>query len=250
MPKHRLCMFCGEASTTKHHKEDVLPKWIAREFPDDVWNISNHDASRTYQTRGELGLTTRGPCTKCNNGWMSKLESMARPVLAPLMHGTPSELTKREQYIITLWFLKTCMVHEFLQPEKAPYFRDVERKALMQSLAIPPITWLFLGRYIGERTIMTSEMAMNLTVGEEANPKTTNGYSATFAIKQLALQVFTVHRPEGVKTDTFGFKMSRQWDTATVQIWPILGLARWPQSVYFDDEGFEVLAARWLSIRP
>jgi hypothetical protein len=246
--KYPPCIFCGKGDS-KPHKEDVLPKWIAREFGNDPWEIKSQTSDRTFKARNHLGLVSRAPCTQCNNGWMSKLESAAKPVIAPLMNDTPSELTPEQQLVIARWLVKTCIMHEVLNNDNPRYFRAVERKALMKHLAVPPITWVFLGRYIGDVDILTREVPMDLNIGEPENAQETYGYSATFAIKRLALQIFTVRPPKNFKK-SLAFKMSRQWDRATVQIWPVLGTVNWPPPYFFDDEGFEILTDRWKTLKP
>lgn len=98
-------MFCGKLSPAKHHKEDVLPKWIAREFP-GVWRSVFGHSGPTFAKRDEFGIVSRGPCTQCNNGWMSRLEAVVKPILLPLMKGTASELTPDQQRIISTWLVQ------------------------------------------------------------------------------------------------------------------------------------------------
>jgi hypothetical protein len=185
---------------------------------------------------------------------MSRLESAAKPILDPLIDGVPTELTAEQQRIVALWFLKTCIMHEALHDENPRYFRWMERRVLMKFMMFPPITWVFLGRYIGSGDILTREQPMDLDlnfgVASSANPQTTYGYSVTFAINQLALQLFTVRPPENFNTTNIGFKMSSDWHRATVQIWPVIGTVKWPPPAAFDDEGFLLLTDRWKMLKP
>jgi hypothetical protein len=250
MSKHPPCIFCGKSGSKPHDKEDVLPKWIAREFGDEVWKIQSQHSDRVFGARGHLGLVSREVCKQCNNVWMSQLESAAKPILKPMMDGIPSELTPQQQHIVALWFLKTCIMHEVLHDENPRFFSDVDRKALMGFGAISPATLVFLAHYVGNFDILTRENPMDLFFGEGEDPAT-YGYSATFAIKQLALQIFTFHTPKHLPPNsTIRLRMSADWDRAVIQIWPILGNANWPPPFLFNDEGFEQFTERWKTPQP
>ena len=59
-----------------------------------------------------LQLATRVVCAKCNNGWMSKLETEAKPLLSRMLfdlrHAT--NLGKAEQNTLTFWAQKTVLM--------------------------------------------------------------------------------------------------------------------------------------------
>src|SRR2546421_10873819 len=150
MTTYPTCVFCGK-NDSPPDKEDVLPKWIAREFPDVVWEIIDSDTKFSYKTRGHLGLTTRKPCRRCNNMWMSKLEDAAMPILKPLMHGKTATILPLHQLIIVTWFFKTAVMYDAHSEKKRPaYFTDLECRALMTSYAFNPQYQFFLGAYHGQ----------------------------------------------------------------------------------------------------
>jgi hypothetical protein len=98
--KFEICAFCGASGRPKH-KEEVLAKWIAREYrKKGHWDIKSGQGGKAFNARGKLGLVVRAPCTHCNNGWMSRLETHVKPIIAPLFRGTPSMLTMEEQSVI------------------------------------------------------------------------------------------------------------------------------------------------------
>src|SRR5882724_3160928 len=96
MPEYSTCIFCNQ-NDSKPSREDVLARWIAREFPNTRWNVrrvkfpmgdpENPQSEDKFVTHGNLGMISRAPCERCNNTWMSALESGVKPILAPLMHG-------------------------------------------------------------------------------------------------------------------------------------------------------------------
>jgi hypothetical protein len=240
------CIFCGKHSSNKHHKEDVLPKWIAREFPGNWRTVFGH-SGRTFAKRGEIGIVSRKPCTECNNGWMSRLESAAKPILIPLMKGIATDLTPDQQKVISAWLLKTCIMVEVYDATNPDYFEARDRKALKESLAIPEQTSIFLARYVGAHEIRIHEMPVDLAFGPLENAAWSYGYSATLAIKQLAFQIFSFRAPENLRLSAI--EIPQLWSEATIQAWPIGGNVRWPPNLAMDDKAFDHFANRWGKLR-
>ena len=101
----RTCVFCGR-SDGPFHKEDVLPKWIVKSL--DVARVRIHNTTpEPFIVSKSMGVVTRAPCQRCNNGWMSDLEQAVRPFLEPMIHGQPVDLDSDAQTAVAQWFLKT-----------------------------------------------------------------------------------------------------------------------------------------------
>ena len=141
MVNYRRCVFCNKTDSPPS-KEHVLARWISREFPNTVdWEMEDIVTGKRYKHK-EINLISRKPCRRCNNGWMRKLESIAKPILVPLMKGERGSLSVLDQLTVVRWFTKTVIMHEFLA--KPPYwFETAERNALHNSLLVPEPT-LFL----------------------------------------------------------------------------------------------------------
>ncbi len=245
------CIFCGRTDSKPHHKEDVLPKWIARQFPKRaIWEIQkvSPKTDRSYNARGHLGLVTRAPCRRCNNGWMSRLEDTAQPILIPLMNGERMELSESQQYIVARWLIKTAMVHEFLTEENIIFFQQDERESFMETSIIPLKYHISLAAYYGTQRICTRESHFRLDDIIRPSPNNTASltcYSATFAIKQLAMQIFSFRCSEKFPVDWIFLRPGATWEKPTDQIFPYRGIVEWPQPYYLDDEMFEHFAERW-----
>lgn len=199
-----------------------------------------------------MGIFTKKPCRRCNNEWMASLESVAKPVLTPLMHGTPATLTPDDQFLITRWFIKTVIMYDCAGERlREPYFNSEERRALMdERISVPTNTMFFLSRYRGDKDIITREMRLLLALGPP-DPKATlldiEGYTATFAIKHLVLQVFSVRRPEEFANETINL-LAPAFEGACFQMWPVEGEIAWPTRFYLDDAAFGLFTERWASM--
>ena len=185
---------------------------------------------------------------------MSKLEAKAKPVLVPLMHGEKTTLTASDRLTIVRWFIKTAILYEFLGGlERGPnkFFTPEERHALMQSLSLPQSTLVFLSRYRGTKDITTREMRLPFDVQRRDDKRTfpAEGYSVTFAIKQLAIQMFSIRWPEDPEIDRLDISIPN-WGPAEVQIWPAEGDVAWPAPYHLDDKGLDLFTERWTTVRP
>ena len=86
-----VCAFCGP-TTAPMSDEDLYPAWLTRLYQRH-FNFRQFGLIST-DTRG---VVTEGPttqriniripvvCRPCNNGWMSQIETLAQPVLTPLI---------------------------------------------------------------------------------------------------------------------------------------------------------------------
>jgi len=115
----RKCMFCdGRASTL----EDVWPGWLLRKLP------PARTIEVTAERRGKLlpswravspAIKVRFLCASCNNGWLSRLESQAKPVIEPFLADSSLELPREQQATFALWAVKTAMAAEALGPRES-----------------------------------------------------------------------------------------------------------------------------------
>ena len=74
-------------------------------------------------------MTVNRVCRSCNNGWMSALETLSRPVLEPLIEGLALDaLDRHAQRVLALWAAKTAAVADLTQVR--PGLSDVDRRML------------------------------------------------------------------------------------------------------------------------
>src|SRR5687767_14348064 len=98
-------------------KEDTVPKWLQAQLA--IANASVQPTLTTW-TGEQLAqrihpvdqLLTGGVCRSCNNGWMSQLESAAKPTLISLLTSarTFSSLNRAERRVISRWAQKTAFM--------------------------------------------------------------------------------------------------------------------------------------------
>jgi hypothetical protein len=255
MTVYATCIFCRRTDSPPS-KEDVFAKWIAREWPGhkkarftvDQYIDGNQVPDLTFETRGNIGLITHGPCTRCNNTWMSDLEAAVKPILRPLMRGKPTTVLKRQQAIIARWAAKTAMTYDYrLHLKGNPlYFTQDERDRMFSSRRALPTTYVFAGHYIGPRSVTATARAIDVSFAQRTCP----AYCMTFSIGQLALQMFTMRAPKETRGWTIHFSLPNDFFDGMIQFFPMTGDQHWPpQAVKFDQRAIEELAKAFLSGR-
>lgn len=115
-----FCWLCPTV-TGKRTREHVFARRLLREFPDDQTRVSPVRfasplcGSVIASQRGEFpatALVAGAVCADCNNGWMSQLETDARPYLL----GDESLVEGAAVSMLARWFVKTAIVINISQP--------------------------------------------------------------------------------------------------------------------------------------
>lgn len=111
MAKH--CIFCGNSPTTREH---VFPQWVVSELMKDPkglprWSSFKHEnGEHQWTTNKPLDITVKTVCKRCNETWMSDIESSAKIYLAPMIAGTKTPLDKDAMTIISKWMTLRALV--------------------------------------------------------------------------------------------------------------------------------------------
>src|SRR5690242_20576897 len=210
MPKYPTCSFCGK-NDSKPSREHILHKCFAKEFPTGTWESLNELNNYTRKSTKHLHIVTkpgRAPCEDCNNGWLSRLEKKAKPVLVPLMRGRAKILTPQDQAIIAIWFFARTVMFDLHCETATPrtcYFEDSEHSLLRKSLTCDPYYQFFIAAYSEKQAGFMREDQLNVRFAfndaSEPDSDMVRAYAFTFGIEHLVLQVFCV---KGV-SDSVGY---------------------------------------------
>ncbi len=140
------CVFCNGTPVTKEH---IFPQWLNRYFPPSeiqTFEQARYGPRAYHISRQSIGLDfcVRKVCSKCNNGWMSALETTSIPVLDPLISNLDLKfLSLHNQRQVALWAAKTAMMLDITQDRP---ILPKEKLARMRShKAIPGGTRVWLG---------------------------------------------------------------------------------------------------------
>jgi hypothetical protein len=242
-------MFCDQPFGPERRRsaEHGFPRWIADEVgrvdpaphylglrtPDGT-SVADHG------TRAPFTTTVRDVCEVCNTGWMSELESAAKPVLGPLIRGETQRLGFWRQMLAATWATKTAMVLEQLVPLERGIPLDYVHG--LRAYQCPPLLrqQVWIGRYSGDQPHAFGHAAGRggeRTV-EEPNPRDGYIYNATLTAGQLAFHIFGhTFKPRLVQ------RLPEYFVPRLVQIWPLVNeVVSWPPSSRLQDEDLEALA--------
>lgn len=119
------CPFCEEPGSSPEH---IFGDWLGREVVKPVKSEHYRYAGKNGQVveRTANGLAMNGEvkaaCYRCNNGWMSGIERLAKPLLLSMMQGNSHALDPLQQKTLAMWLCLKAMCYE-----RVP---EIERKAI------------------------------------------------------------------------------------------------------------------------
>src|ERR1035438_7369483 len=124
-------------------------------FPGDVEiQRQDRDGNLTVRMSDEIDWKARVVCKKCNETWMSNIESQhAEPVLTPLITGELDlPIGLAEARSIALFSFKTAVVLDHANRRaESPFFDRRSRHLFRKSLAIPISVQMWLCGFIKHR---------------------------------------------------------------------------------------------------
>ena len=150
----KKCIFCGTQGNIS--KEHFWPEWLAPYISEA--NASRHisvlqgaegkDPQQLHRHSERDGsvLTKkiRAVCENCNNGWMSQLESAAKPTLIALINRSNLTLSSKDAQTLALWVSVKTIVGEYTNENTAlTIFND--RQLLGTLNTIPKYFRIFIG---------------------------------------------------------------------------------------------------------
>ena len=150
----RLCIFCGGTPISKEH---IYADWmrdylIPFESTSHRVTFSSRNAAsgKMQLIRDENGPNAlkgdhrargmRVVCQGCNNGWMSQIQSCAKPTLLPLLQGKRYVPNREQQRRIAAWAVMFTMVYEFA--DKPTMTVDTAQREHFRRHMRPPKNWM------------------------------------------------------------------------------------------------------------
>jgi hypothetical protein len=183
-----VCIFCVGSPVTA---EDGWPRWIGRGYPTPgVIRATRLGTEERTFLIDRIELKVRAVCKRCNNGWMSDLETRAERVLLPMIQGMPKTLSRELQRIAATWAVKTAMVLEHtLGNTSEKYWSPSERASFAKAPHdLPAETVVWISAYEGSMLAHFSGGVRAITSLSSPEPLA-DSTRATLVIGKLVLQV-------------------------------------------------------------
>jgi hypothetical protein len=146
----RQCIYCGNHG--KMTKEHFYGEWLKKIVSPGRSKRTVHIVSTETENGVVLGkgkLHRPGPpyasqlrvvCEECNNGWLSKIQEIAKPLLIPLIRGDTSRMTADCLLPLAAYATMVTMTIQFADPQTLVHTSE-QRLAFMNSKK-PPNNWL------------------------------------------------------------------------------------------------------------
>ena len=247
------CAFClNEADLTGEH---IWSDWMNRVLPPSgpfqVTSTKGTGEPICYRAH-TLNMKLRVVCEKCNNGWMSELESYrAIPAMKDLILSDKGVLlTSQRLESIAIFAFKCAVIADhssFLKPKfknRELFFSADCRTAFRQSLAIPEGVqmWLAASKEDGRGTFRDTY--------RPSPPSVARGfelYELTYGVGYLIFQVVATRwLGDGSKGDLLRFGHGRYWNKFCLPLWPNDGCTvLWPPDKQLTPELARRFSERW-----
>lgn len=223
----RFCVFCGASGNLTN--EDAWPKWLIQHIVKKGTEVNQRWGDRNGLvgfTSRRQNVTVRRVCSTCNNGWMSDMEVVAKPLLLPWIDGERARLLYRQQQGIATWAIKTTMMLQYTPMSRAGivipanHYRELFERKTMPPEAVEVLIGLEPtqppGALFGLRRVDVAREHW----GEGLTPTMERylGYEATLIAKGVVLKVLGHAGPAEIRmTEEVVIKP----ELGLTQIWPV-----------------------------
>ena len=108
----KACIFCGNPADSK---EDLFPRWILKRVDtrQPLYRQLGDDAPEITDDQ-EVRLPCA--CQKCNNTWMSGMETTVKKFLGPMIEDLALPLDRQNQQNLAEWAVKGAMCSDTVPP--------------------------------------------------------------------------------------------------------------------------------------
>lgn len=194
----RRCIFCDGTPVTGEH---LFSAWISKIVPrtgqrNVAFRSSNpvgapRQVNEIRRTEGDLlSKKIRAPCKKCNETWMSVLETQARPILTPLILGQQYTLMPQGQQILGRWaILKTIITEKDHQSSAVIPNASIEH--FYKTGELPPNHNVWIGHYKGQIWKGTHYYHRAISASRYVDPESNNFQTTTLVVGELYIHVFS-----------------------------------------------------------
>jgi hypothetical protein len=237
----RRCIFCGGTPVNSEHLfsewiSKIVPRVTQRHFREERKDSATQNirTAGTYQSRrieGDIASRKlKAPCRKCNSGWMSCLETLAKPVLTPLILGQETTLDLGAQRTLVDWVILKTIIGE-RDDEASARIPDSDIKQFYKHRAPPNGLKAWVGRY-SRRTGAPGTRYSRFAIWRDDG---IGVQISSFFIGELYIHVFTSSVPPRPNRDIY--RLRERGAQLLAQIYPSTGSSiAWPLTHSMNDE--------------
>jgi len=243
----RECAFCPHSA--KLSGEHIWSEWMRDLFPTKKIRFTSfdekHEILRQWSSN-EIDMTAKVVCQKCNNEWMSSLESShAKPAMAHLIVGN-KELTVSETQArgIATFAFKTAVVAEHMKRDRRRFYSREVRHEFAKTLNIPANTQMWMAGFL---LMGSGHIHSCYHEGKIDSTNRIEMHVCTYTVGHLTFQVVSARC-----TVPLMFRPVPGFDHLAAPFWPQMPVPiHWPpDDVLRTKEDWEAFSNRWRKISP
>jgi hypothetical protein len=253
-------LFCDRTDLTLEH---VWPDWVSK-FLFGAPERGRFTATRFEGAKrspvgkpfkaSELNHKARVVCARCNNGWMSEVETHAKGVLRPLLRGDDTILNQYDQATLRAWVVLRSMILERAASAAlaVPFYTDSERRTFADiefegSLEPMDGTYIWAFQYRSPRWVARSHVANAGLHMVPRGPQTHRLQIVTGFVGHFGFQVLVGRWPKHRRLE-FNSHAVRNWHPAMALLWPHASESiDWPPGgFYLGDDSYEPILDRFM----
>jgi hypothetical protein len=236
------CAFClREAKLTGEH---IWSDWICELYPDirvifRKWSAGDSGVSE-WET-GSMDHTAKVVCKRCNEGWMSNLESChAKPAMKDAILSEERTILDTEKLAaISRFAFKTAVIGDHTERKKLPFFPSQVRRRFANTLKIPDGFQVWIG-CIGENDRHHGVFRRRYWHTPQGAPAGLKLFVVTWGVGRFIFQATATRWNRGsYRKHLLPFlTQDRNWDSFSIPIWPMLTgplKAQWPPGSHLSD---------------
>jgi hypothetical protein len=151
----------------------------------------------TPRTGEPLLSKVRIVCKACNSGWMSRIQSVAKPFLLPLIQGRSTTMGLVAQRAIAAWCTMATITSDYLSHDNTAIAISQGERDWFRDNGTPPQDWkIWIGHYTGRKgrwthfvvPILEAKGISELKDNDFAQPNT---QTTTFVVGNLFVHVIS-----------------------------------------------------------
>lgn len=217
-----------------------MPRWLSSVLPAGLGEHRHEHGEVQRQWISPLFATTaRIVCGSCNNGWMSRLESVAKPFVGPLVQGKSVILEPFTQVLVATWAFKTALCFD-----KTNIGSGNVLASEYASFGVNQLPPAYCQVWMGGYNWIEESLAANFLSRLDQRHPSTLGEVLPFGLWKITFTVgyllFNVVGPT-IEGRTFAIDWG-PFGTMVERVWPVGAAISWPMGTNFDAASFRAMA--------
>ncbi len=193
----RACIFCG---ATANSCEDAWPRWLTNRFiaPGTMEAERGVDLRMNTWRTDRPEIRIRKVCYACNNGWISRIQQRAKPIIERLWDQGTCTLDIEDSHALSLWAVMTSMVLQTLDEPENWLYSDLERALMWKKQPMPSFVGIWIANCVGHTETYSQSRSM-WTGPSRGAERQARGNAITMAFGTLAIQVLKATAKNGAR---------------------------------------------------